>query len=399
MTNAAPNATVNRWRDPLTLSMTVLAVIGWGAVILIWVLSSREQSSASGRLAEIESERARLTTALQQQQETSGTAESLRTQIASGQQELSALTAQRESVQSELDAASARLQGAEAELTARNDELSRALAELETTSESVTTSQRELTVSQESLAQSTAELSAVGARLESARADEAAARQTLAQLSTDAAASSQQVADLERRLQQAREADAGAQQKIDEARRAQEELAQDRAALEDALAELEVRRGSLAEEVARAEQERTEIQTQITGLADTLAGRGSELAALEARIAEAQLQAEAAMSTSTAGLSPGNYIGRAPGGAVITASFGADGTFTMSRGGDIARAREDIVGRFSIEDNSVTFTEASGDLGAATFPMTCATEPTPNGFLVSDEASGCALQGTAFTGY
>ena len=69
----------------------------------------------------------------------------------------------------------------------------------------------------------------------------------------------------------------------------------------------------------------------------------------------------------------------------FTANFHEDGRFEMSRT-DMKRT---VKGDYSVEGASLILNDATGDVGRATFPMTCKAEPIDGGFRLTGSRDGC----------
>jgi hypothetical protein len=86
---------------------------------------------------------------------------------------------------------------------------------------------------------------------------------------------------------------------------------------------------------------------------------------------------------------PGRYAA-----GPFRAEFMADGTFTMTR---TDKVRE-VEGDWEARADRLMLNDVSGDIGDATFPMTCRAEPIENGFRLTGSRKGCQeLVGMEFT--
>ena len=391
-----------RFREPLVLSLAVLALLGWLIVLFVGWSGSTERSALAGRLASVEQSRAQLAADFEAREGAAGSLQQFRQDIETGEKRVAELAAQIGERDAELGALTATVAEANAALAAGTGGLKAAEAQLAEVRQRLTAVTDELTAAELSITDRTNELTEVGQRLEAARGDEANVRATIAQLSAEAATSSEQVADVEQRLQDARAAEANAQNQIAEAQRLQDEILARQAGLETAIADLEERRTSLTGEIDVAEGERTELQSQVEGLTTTLAQRSEQLAALEQKIGELQGTLDEVESAGAAGLVAGDYSARfaASDPVTLTATFRPDGSFELSQVLAIpgqANAAS-IAGRYVVADGQLTLSEATGEVGSATFPMACTIAPAAPGFLVVvDNDRNCTLEGLTFT--
>ena len=156
------------------------------------------------------------------------------------------------------------------------------------------------------------------------------------------------------------------------------------AQLQQQTAELESRRDQLSGELQSYQSQRDELQPQVEQLTSTLADRSQELADVEARLAET-------VASSDASSTLGQFIVSGEGSAQgLTLTLNEDASFTMA-----SQSGRSVSGSYILADEELRLTDASGDLGNASFPMVCPISRTPSEFTVGS-AEGCAISGLTF---
>ena len=77
----------------------------------------------------------------------------------------------------------------------------------------------------------------------------------------------------------------------------------------------------------------------------------------------------------------------------VSIRFDPDGTFEMNE----TEGDQKVEGRYALEDGIVTFSEPTGDVGAATFPLRCRFEPAEDAFTLGAVGDSCArFEGLTF---
>jgi hypothetical protein len=132
------------------------------------------------------------------------------------------------------------------------------------------------------------------------------------------------------------------------------------------------------------EDQRNSLQPQVEELTRTLSSRSTELEALEQRLANAIAEGDKAASTGTfRATDDGSARG-------LTLTLSPDGSFDME-----SRNGQEVRGRYTLENDQLVFSDASGTVGGASFPMRCPISRTESGFSIGD-AEGCLLAGVSF---
>lgn len=373
-----------RLREPLVLAILVIAVAGWVAFLAIWFNSSQQSGEYQQSISALTTERDSTVASLEEQVATNGALAETQAALSKARQDLAAATASTENVnselatrQEELDTASTALEERLAEANAARQLQADANAE----AEALAARQQEVTLQLETADQ---QLTDVGARLEQVRNDEAEATARSAQLAEEAAVATANLADIQSQLQTARVDLAAVQQQTADATAQNETAGADLQALQQQVTDLGSRSGQLAQEVAGYEEQRDELQPQVEALAAAVTARGNELTALEASIGDASRAADASTST---GIFIAGEDGAAPG---LTLLLDGDERFTLT-GADM-RAVE---GSYVLSETELVLSEATGAIGAATFPMTCPISRTGTTLTIG-EAEGCLIAGIRF---
>jgi len=140
----------------------------------------------------------------------------------------------------------------------------------------------------------------------------------------------------------------------------------------------------LQSEVNGYQSQRDTLQPQVDQLSQAVTERGQELSQMEQRIADAVQQADNAANF-------GRFTVSGEGAAQgLTLTLNEDGSFSLeNRGG------RTVSGDYTLDDQQLVLSNANGDLGSATFPMTCPIARNDNGFAIN-QAEGCALAGLQF---
>ena len=316
-------------RRPVPLALLVTAVIGW----LLFLIAIASRSSAVGeyetRLTDLSAERDTVASRLVALEEATGTLEQQQAVIVAGRTELTDLQAQIEQLSTEqqtvlaqTEDARTQFQNAQTELAALEQTLAATVQERDAALGTLEEARAELTSIEERVVARSQDLADIGERVEQARVSEAELLETIAELTDTNAALAQESADAEAALQTLREEEAQLTAAREETEDALTTLQAQAEELQTLVAALEQRREEVATDVAEAETRRGELQATVTELTNALAGRGSELAELEQRIAEAQ-------NNNTALLLPGGSAGSAsdpaPSGGVAAATDEAGG--------------------------------------------------------------------------
>jgi peptidoglycan hydrolase CwlO-like protein len=225
----------------------------------------------------------------------------------------------------------------------------------------------------------------VGTRLEDGRNSEQTATANLAQLTDEAAQATASLADTQSQLQAARSELSTAQQQLADATAQAEETGAQVTDLQTQIADLETRRATLESDVAGYEEQLAALQPQVEELTATLAQRSSELETVEAQIAE---DVPAATATAPTGTS---YAVSAEGAARgITLTLNDDETFSL-----VDRLNRTVNGSYTLSQDELVLSDATGRLGNASFPMTCPLEQDETGITIGD-GEGCVLSGLRF---
>jgi hypothetical protein len=90
---------------------------------------------------------------------------------------------------------------------------------------------------------------------------------------------------------------------------------------------------------------------------------------------------------ATVEIAPGRYASDA-----MVLVLNSNGTFSLIEHGQSAGAD----GAYSISGAVVTFSDATGEAGDASFPMDCPVSQTETGFQFAAGTDGCALAGQSF---
>ncbi|MBA3520092.1 MAG: hypothetical protein H0T75_21185 [Rhizobiales bacterium] len=369
-------------RRPVPLILAALAVIGWIVAIGFMISRASLETNLTGEVARVEATRADLAAQLEAQQQASGEIADLRNGITAATAEIAELNQGRDAAQAEVAAVQAELADAQRQADARRGEVATLQSDFDRLNEQLAASQTRLTEVENSITARTQEVAEVGQRLETARAQEVQTRGTVAELSEDASRLSAQVSEAEQRIQEARQSEADSETQLSNSRAELIRITEGRTSLEQLTADLAARREALAADNQAAEGRRQALQAEITTMAETLATRTEELAALERRIQD--LQGEGAQLGAAAGLGlrPGRYSA-----GPMDVLFASDGAFRMAKTGS-ARA---VTGRYSVQNDVLTFFDALGDTGTAQFPMACSIEPEASGFRLTDAGNSCAV--------
>lgn len=79
------------------------------------------------------------------------------------------------------------------------------------------------------------------------------------------------------------------------------------------------------------------------------------------------------------------YLGQTYSGGPISLQLNRDNTFVMNQ----VEGNQNVEGQYSYENGVLTFSQPSGDVGSANFPLTCRMEPAgADGFALQDEEQG-----------
>jgi regulator of replication initiation timing len=158
--------------------------------------------------------------------------------------------------------------------------------------------------------------------------------------------------------------------------------------LEQTISELTSQRDQISGEVETAQQELSGLRQEAEELSGSLEAARAELADLEQQI-EAEQPDAMAEPEPQATIEPGSYEA----GQVI-AEFGPDGRFQMAR----RDGSQVVEGRYEVDDDVVTLSDVSGDLGRTSFPMRCRLAAVDGGFRLEAVNGSCQeLAGTTFT--
>ena len=79
-----------------------------------------------------------------------------------------------------------------------------------------------------------------------------------------------------------------------------------------------------------------------------------------------------------------NYQGQQFSSGQVSMMLKADNTFELKSN----TGTETVQGSYTFTDGTLTFTNAKGDIGGATFPMRCRLAPTSNGFQLLEASGG-----------
>ncbi len=112
--------------------------------------------------------------------------------------------------------------------------------------------------------------------------------------------------------------------------------------------------------------------------------RGERQAQDEARAASGDVPSASSHPAKDLSFDPLVEPGRYKAGPFI-ADFREDGRFKMSRT-DMKRT---VTGDYSVEGARLILNDATGDIGRATFPMTCTAKPIDGGFRLTGSRKGC----------
>ncbi|WIJ26091.1 hypothetical protein [Devosia sp. RR2S18] len=385
-----------RLRDPLVLVILVLAVAGWLAFLAMWINSNSQYQEQQEALVLLTTERDTLAAAVAEREAAEGSLAEIEAQITAAQQELAQSNAALETAQAELQTAQQNLSTTAAELEARRQELAGLTDQVTPLREEAEQLTAQLEAGEAQLAEMEQQLTDVGARLEQARRQEATITANVAQVSEEAATTTEELATTQAELQAAREQIASAQVQLADIATQTEAAGAELTTLRSNIDELEAQRAQLRAEVENYATQRQQLQPQVTDLAQTLASRSEELAAVERRIAEATAAARApdaqATGNQTTDSGYGNYVSggdSAVQGLVL--ELNEDDTFLLTD----PRGRT-VSGAFVLSDDQLVLEDGSGDIGDASFPMTCpATRQ--DGTLVIGPADECILSGMQFT--
>ena len=361
------------FRGPVTISLAVLAVIGWGFALYVF------------------SEKSKLQTQLTQHTQTSGTLQSLRAEVETLTSDKGRLTEEGEAAGASLSESQEQLALVQQQIASAQDERDHTQSDLDEIEEQLAPLRRELesfdsarAEAEQRLSASTQELASVGERLTGARANEADLQQQLSVLTDEAAQLTVESAEAESRVQEARDAEASLQASLTAATAEFERMTAEQSTMTKEILEMTQHRDLLAADNAAAAEQRQSVQTVVTQLTQDLAARSQQLAEVEQRINDLQLQ-NASPVTSEVTLKPGTYTAGS-----LKMTFEDDGQFILrndTRG-------EEVTGRYSVNDALLTLVEAQGDIGTNSFPMMCALRQSDEGLVLERSGDGvCPLAG------
>jgi chromosome segregation ATPase len=435
-------------RSGLIVALIAVAVVGWAAVV--WLATSRAslREELTQQVTEAQQAQDEVAASLAALENASGQLTDIQGQVATEQETLAGIRAERETAQQEHDselerltaetaaarrvlelqlaevadiaaaargksrAAEARLAHLTSQVEGRQRSLDQLRSQALQTAQRLMAEQAAVGLAEARTSEQARKLVGVGQRVQTVREQEAEAQSRLATLTNEAADLTQNLAQAAQRTQAARVAEASRQEQLMRAQGEFSRIRVHRDQLASNVDQLQDRLDTLRSDVADAEQQRARVQQQVTEVTATLANRSGELQELEARIGELQSQGAALSGSSgsrsdasstdeeaaevpagdqpvqEASLEPGKYQAGA-----IELDLRQDGAFTLH---DPERSRF-VSGRYEIKDGALTLDEAIGDMAAGEYPMQCSVESQDGGFRLASDNGGCAeLAGTAF---
>lgn len=387
-------------RRPVPLILLALAALGWILFIATLVARTNEVADAEERIQAVTVERDEVAARLVTLEDSAGTAEALRTEIAdAGTQaevaraELLALSEANTAVLAEAAAAEDEAAEIAQRLTAARDELAAVAAERDAAvaeAEAARAEAADLEIRAGTLAE---DLAAVGARIEEARTAESELLSANAELSQTNADMAELAAETEAGLQSLRAEEATLVTQRDDLEADVAEAQVEAGRAEEVLGELEARLSAVTEDVRTAEEQRAALQENVTELANALAARGADLSDLEGRIAALQDRGAALALPAAAGdvagapFAPGRYVA-----GEIEATFSEDGSFEMR-----TQAGREVRGRYETTVDRLDLLEAAGSIGSERFPMRCGLDAAGEGFVLRETEGSCrVLDGLRF---
>jgi chromosome segregation ATPase len=191
------NPIMTKLREPLPLTLAVVAVVGWVAFFVVWIASGVQQSNIQDQIAQIEGERDALVAQIGDREAADAELVALREEIETVSSERDTVTAEYDAVAAQLEETRARLDDANSESELASQQASDAEAALANAQEGLAQAEERLEQLTADISEGTASLADVGSRVQSARAEEAELRQTLVTLSEEAATNSARAADAE----------------------------------------------------------------------------------------------------------------------------------------------------------------------------------------------------------
>lgn len=370
-----------RLREPLVLTILVLAVAGWLAFLAMWANSAGQAGRLQAEVTTLTGERDAARTTLSEREQTEGAISDAKADLAT--------------VQTSLEQAKTDLSTTSSDLKARNDELDQAsqslegqkqqAADLQKQMDEATSRTQELAARQAALQaeinSSTQQLTDVGSRLEEARRQEQTSTANLAQIADEAAKATASLADTQSQLQSSRQDFATAQGQLTDAKQQSETITAQVGELTNQLKQLQGQRDAILAEVQNYESQRQILQPQVEELTKTLADRSAQLQTVETQIA--------ANATPVPALN--TYEVKATGqGQGLRLTLNDDGSFEL-RG----RTGNRVTGKYQMDDQKLVLSDAKGSTGTATFPMICPIERTDDGISVG-KGDGCLISDLRF---
>ncbi|NGP18484.1 coiled-coil domain-containing protein [Devosia aurantiaca] len=377
-----------RLREPLVLTILVLAIAGWLAFLAVWINSSGQSSNLQNQVSTLTSERDSLRGDLTLREQSDGALADVEAELATLQQQRDEAAAALETANTDLDARRSELDTTTQDLATRRSEAGAFEEDLA----SATAQTEELAARQAALqaeiSSSNQQLLDVGTRLEEARRQEETAAASLAKIAEEAAAATASLAETQSELQSSRNELNTAQQELADSS-AQTEAARTQVAdLHAQSAELEARQAQLQNDVNGYQEQLTILQPQVEELTATLAQRSSELQNVETEIA----RSVAIPDTETSSTQVGTIysVGAEGPARGLSLTLNDDETFELRD-----RINRTVTGSYTLSQDELVLSDASGRLGNATFPMTCPLEQDETGFTIG-EAADCPLTGLRF---
>lgn len=389
-------AMVDEVKRPIPIILGIFAVVGWiFALVLL-------------------GERTNLRIALTDQTEAVGTIEKLQGEANEVSSEVEALVELRDEINAEITTQQSNLSSLQDDVATAQSSLDQAKSEQSAIEDQIAPMREEIAgfdaaraEAEKNMTDATQALAEVGDRLTEARETQAALQQQLSLLTDDTSRLAQEASDTEARVQEARDAEAASQAAVATATEQLDRITAERDTVSKALEDLTQRRDHLAADNTVAEEQRQSVQAIVTQLSDVLASRSQHLSDIEQRIADlqdpgtfeqgsqdspmqeqeisdhgaqARSEEQAAMT-----LEPGYYTGRA-----IEMMLAEDGRFTLSN----ADRGEEVTGRYEVSGGQLTLSDAEGDVGTTTFPMTCGIQRAETGFAFAQVGEQiCPLAG------
>lgn len=373
-----------RLREPLVLFLLVAAAFGWVAFFAMWINASTQGGTQQQTIAQLTAERDAATSQLSERAATGGSLQEVQRQLAAGQQELESVTASLDTARADLAAVSEELATNQAALETTRAETNAVNEQAAAAAQQVGELDAHRQALQAQIDEANSQLADIGTRLEEARALEATTTANVAQFTQEAASATATLSETQTQLQEARNQLSAAQTQMAELATQIETAGADLATLQQQVAELTGQRDTLAAELQSYQSQRDELQPQVEQLTATLASRSQELADVEAGLA-------GAMTTSDAANGLGRFTVSGEGSAQgLGLTLAQDGSFILE-----SRNGRAVTGRYTLDDTQLRLTDATGDLGNATFPMVCPVTRTDAGFTI-EPADTCALSDLTF---